>query len=218
MPPRPGAASGRTAHAPVLAQDRALLDGPFPHAGLTRAISDGGLLLDEHQPVRELALARIRGAGATVVRIPVDWRDIAAAAPPPGFQARDPANPGYNFARIDASVSSAVAAGLTPLLVVFHAPAFAEAPGRWPYAYPGSWAPSPAALEDFSAALARRYDGSFPDPAVPGRALPRVRLFQAWNEPNLARYLEPQWVAQGGAGARSRRCSTERCSTASTPG
>jgi hypothetical protein len=25
-----------------------------------------------------------------------------------------------------------------------------------------------------------------------------VRLFQAWNEPNLARYLEPQWVVQGG--------------------
>jgi hypothetical protein len=25
-----------------------------------------------------------------------------------------------------------------------------------------------------------------------------VRLFQAWNEPNLARYLEPQWVAEGG--------------------
>ena len=31
-----------------------------------------------------------------------------------------------------------------------------------------------------------------------GRGLPRVRLFQAWNEPNLARYLEPQWVAEGG--------------------
>ena len=25
-----------------------------------------------------------------------------------------------------------------------------------------------------------------------------MRLFQAWNEPNLARYLEPQWVAEGG--------------------
>jgi hypothetical protein len=182
----------------VLAQNRALLYGPFPRGGLTRAISDGGLLLDEHQAVRELAITRIRVAGATVVRIPVDWRDIAVAAPPSGFQARDPASPVYSFARIDASVLSAVAAGLTPLLVVFHAPAFAEGPGRWPYAYPGSWAPSPAALEDFAAALARRYDGSFPDPSVPGQVLPRVRLFQAWNEPNLARYLEPQWVVQDG--------------------
>jgi hypothetical protein len=91
-----------------------------------------------------------------------------------------------------------VAAGLTPLLVVSHAPAFAEAPHRWPYAFPGSWAPSPAPLEEFAAALARRYDGSFPDPRAPGRMLPRVRLLQAWNEPNLARYLEPQWVVAGG--------------------
>jgi hypothetical protein len=183
----------------ALAQNRALLYGPFPQGGLTRAISDGGLLLDEHQAVRELALARIRAAGATVVRIPVDWRDVAVATPPPGFQARDPASPGYDFARIDASVISAVTAGLTPLLVVFHAPAFAEAPQRWPYAYLGSWAPSPEALENFAAALARRYDGSFPDPNAPGRTLPRVSLFQAWNEPNLARYLEPQWVDQGGS-------------------
>ena len=82
--------------------------------------------------------------------------------------------------------------------MVSHAPAFAEAPHRWPYAYPGSWAPSPTALEEFAAALARRYDGCFPDPLTPGHALPRVRLFQAWNEPNLARYLEPQWVAEDG--------------------
>ncbi len=84
------------------------------------------------------------------------------------------------------------------MLVISHAPAFAEAPGRWPYAFRGSWAPSPVALESFAAAVARRYDGSFPDPAIPGATLPRVRLLQAWNEPNLARYLEPQWVAQDG--------------------
>ncbi len=46
--------------------------------------------------------------------------------------------------------------------------------------------------------MARRYSGSFPDPLKPGATLPRVRLFEAWNEPNLARYLEPQWVAAGG--------------------
>ena len=87
---------------------------------------------------------------------------------------------------------------MAPLLVVSHAPSWAEAPGRWPYAYPGSWSPSPAALEAFAAALARRYDGSFPDPGAPGHLLPRVAALQAWNEPNLAHYLEPQWVAQNG--------------------
>jgi hypothetical protein len=172
--------------------------GPFPHGGLTRGVSDGIPLLSEDARVRELELTRIRDTGARTARIPVSWREFVAAAPPPGFQARDPASPVYRFARLDASVESVAAAGLEPLLVVAHAPAFAEAPHRWPYAYLGSWAPSPAALEEFAAALARRYDGSFPDPATPGRVLPRVRLFQAWNEPNLARYLEPQWVAAGG--------------------
>jgi hypothetical protein len=95
-------------------------------------------------------------------------------------------------------VRDTVASGLSPLLVVSHAPAFAEAPDRWRFAYPGSWAPSPAALEHFAVALARRYDGIFPDPLRPGHALPRVSMFQAWNEPNLARYLEPQWIAGGG--------------------
>lgn len=163
-----------------------------------RGVSDGTLLLSEAARVRDLALARVAAAGARAVRIPVDWRELVLATPLTGFDARDPSSPAYRFALLDAAVTSAAAAGLEPLLVVSHAPAFAEAPDRWHYAYPGSWDPSPAALEAFAAAIARRYDGSFPDPAMPGRPLPRVRLFQAWNEPNLARYLEPQWVAEDG--------------------
>ena len=148
--------------------------------------------------VREQALARIRATGASVVRIPVEWRYIVSADPPAGFDASDPASPAYDFTTVDAAVRDTVAAGLTPLLVVVRAPAFAEAPNRWPYAYPGSWAPNPAAFGEFATAVARRYDGSFPDPLAPGSALPRVRLLEAWNEPNLARYLEPQWVVVGG--------------------
>jgi hypothetical protein len=154
-------------------------------------------MLSEDANVRALTMSRIRVLGGSVARIPVNWRGVAEAAPPAGFQARDPASPAYNFSHLDAAVLSAAAAGLEPLLVVSHAPAFAEAPHRWAYAYLGSWAPSGAALGDFAAALARRYDGAFPDPLRPGAVLPRVRLLQAWNEPNLSRYLEPQWVASG---------------------
>lgn len=204
-PPRPyGAAPHAGAQPPgtrrglAAAQNRALLDGPFPNAGLVRGISEGTLLLDRGGQVREAAFARIRETGATVVRIPVDWRDAVSASPAPGFDARDPGSPEYHFADLDAAVRGAAAAGLTPLLVVSHAPAWAEAPGRWPDAYPGSWSPSPAALEAFAAALAARYSGRFPDPAAAGAALPKVRAFQAWNEPNLARYLEPQWIVENG--------------------
>lgn len=196
--PSPGAQPALTGRGLTRAQNHALLLGPFPHGGLVRGVSGGVPLLDADAAARELALARIRGTGATTVRIPISWRDLVAAVPPTGFDARDPASPAYRFAQLDAVVESTVAAGLTPLLVVSHAPAFAEAPDRWPYAYPGSWAPSPTALEEFAAALARRYDGSFPSPLTPGGVLPRVSLFQAWNEPNLARYLEPQWVVAGG--------------------
>ena len=128
----------------------------------------------------------------------MDWRDLVAANPPPGFDASDPSSPSYDFSALDASVQDAVAAGLEPLLVVSHAPALAEAPNRWPYAYPGSWAPSPIALQQFAQALATRYDGHYSSPLAPSQTLPRVSLFQAWNEPNLARYLEPQWVASNG--------------------
>jgi len=155
-------------------------------------------MLQEDAGARALAVRRMREAGAAVVRIPVDWRDTVLPVPAPGFQPENPGDPSYLFSRVDAAVRSAAAAGLEPLLVVSHAPAFAEAPDRWPYAFLGSWAPSPEALRAFAAALARRYDGSFPDPLQPGRTLPRVRLLQAWNEPNLARYLEPQWVARDG--------------------
>jgi hypothetical protein len=204
-PPRPfgvepltGGPGPRTSERLTQAQNRALLEGPFPGGGLTRGVSEGTLLLDDGAEDAALATRRVREAGASVVRIPVDWRVIVSADPPAGFQADDPASPAYDFATLDAAVLDAVAAGLRPLLVVSHAPAFAEASPRWPYAYPGSWAPEPAALEAFAAALAGRYGGSFPDPLAPGGVLPRVELLQAWNEPNLPRYLEPQWVAEDG--------------------
>jgi hypothetical protein len=163
-----------------------------------RGVSDGVLLESADPELRALALARIRAAGASFVRIPVDWRELVSEEPPAGFDPADPADRSYHFARLDEAVRSAVAAGLAPMLVVSHAPPFAEAPGRWPFAFPGAWDPSPEALRAFAEALARRYDGSFPDPEAPGSALPDVKDFQAWNEPNLARYLEPQWVAEEG--------------------
>lgn len=196
--PPPGPAPAHTSRSYEQQQNRALLDGPFPRGGLVRGVSEGTLTLSESAPVRDRAVAMIAAAGARVVRIPVDWREVVEASPPADFQASDPASPAYRFGRIDAAVESALGAGLEPLLVVSHAPAFAEAPHRWPYAYPGSWAPSPAALQAFAAALASRYSGSFPSPLAPDGVLGRVRLLQAWNEPNLSRYLEPQWVVRHG--------------------
>jgi Cellulase (glycosyl hydrolase family 5) len=196
--PSPGPTPAHTDPRWVRAQDHTLLYGPFPRGGLIRGISDSELILSSDAEVREQALARIRATGANVVRIPVEWRYIVSSDSAAGFDAADPGSPAYDFTAVDAAVRDTAAAGLTPLLVVTRAPAFAEAPGRWPYAYPGSWAPHPAAFGEFATAVARRYSGAFPDPLESGRALPRVRLLEAWNEPNLARYLEPQWVVAHG--------------------
>ena len=204
-PPRPYGAAPRVGHAPpptsprfARAQNHALIYGPFPKDGLARGVSDPTLIMSPDAAVRGQALERIRATGASVVRIPVEWRYIVSADPPPGFRASDPASAAYDFTAVDAAVRETAAADLKPLLVVTRAPAFAEAPNRWSYAFPGSWAPNPVAFGEFATAVARRYSGSFPDPLKPGARLPRVRLFEAWNEPNLARYLEPQWVAEGG--------------------
>ena len=66
------------------------------------------------------------------------------------------------------------------------------------------WAPDPGAYGRFAVAVARRYSGQFTDPLNAGTDLPRVRLYQAWNEPNLPLFLQPQWVAIDGEWAAGR--------------
>jgi hypothetical protein len=138
-------------------------------------------------------LGRSAAAGADLVRIDIGWVAPGGTRRPPGFDARDPADPAYDFSRADAAIRAADEQGLQVIAAFTGAPGWAEGPGRPSDAPPGSWRPDPRALEDYGAALARRYSGSYPDPAAPGRTLPRVAAFQVWNEPNLSKYLTPQW-------------------------
>ena len=141
-------------------------------------------------------LGEARALGSQVVRIEVSWRTVAPRHRPPGFEAANPAAPGYTWGPVDAAVSAASARGLRVLLTLNEAPAWAEGSGRASTASPGSWRPDPGALRDFTVAAARRYSGAFPDPGRPG-VLPRVRLWQVWNEPNLELYLSPQAHVSG---------------------
>jgi hypothetical protein len=138
-------------------------------------------------------LQRSADAGADAVRIEIGWVAPGTASRPAGFDARNPADPAYDFSRADAAIRQASDDGLRVIASFTGAPRWAEGPGRPDDAPPGSWRPDPHALEDYGVALARRYSGSFPDPARPGRRLPRVAAFQLWNEPNLSKYLTPQW-------------------------
>lgn len=136
---------------------------------------------------------RAAAAGAGAVRIDIGWVAPNTPAKPAGFDARNPADPHYDFTAADAAIKQATHLGLRVLVTFTGAPRWAESPGRPPDAAPGTWRPDPAALEDYAIALGRRYSGTFPDPADHGHDLPRVYAFQVWNEPNLNVYLTPQW-------------------------
>ena len=144
-------------------------------------------------------------SNAETVRVNVGWPVAGGPARPAGLDARDPADPHYDFGPADAAIVAARSRGLRVLAGFSGAPAWAAGAGR-PRSVPaGTWKPSPRALEDYGAALARRYSGRFPDPAHPGQTLPRVDAFQVWNEPNLSKYLNPQWEGSRAASPRVYR-------------
>src|SRR3989442_3201702 len=58
-------------------------------------------------PSTSSAFARVRAAGASVVRLMVPWQGIAPTARPPSFQPADPADPNYKWAAMDRQVKIA---------------------------------------------------------------------------------------------------------------
>lgn len=160
--------------------------------GLSLGFFDGVFTTDA--PTRGPWLTRAVASGADILRIDVGWVAPNTPTRPAGFDARNPADPNYHFARADAAIVDATSRGLRVLVSFEGAPRWAEGPNRPTDAPAGSWKPDPQAIHDYGVALARRYSGTFPDPARPGQMLPRVDAFQVWNEPNLDTYLTPQWV------------------------
>ena len=139
------------------------------------------------------SMDKVVQVGGSVVRLDAVWSTIAPSAP---ADATNPDDPAYDFTALDSAVRSAVARGLDPFVDATAAPRWAEGAGRPSSAFSGSWKPDPAAFGRFGFALAKRYSGTF-TPAGTDTPLPRVRAFQAWNEPNLNGQLAPQWVRHG---------------------
>lgn len=126
------------------------------------------------------AFALTRAAGATHVRLAVNWNNIAPSVRPDGFVATDPTSPGYNWTNADAAIRGAEEAGLTPILDVASTP-------HWAYAKRpqgvNAGTPKAAMLGQFAKALALHYDGKHDAPAE--------HIYQVWNEPNVSLYLSP---------------------------
>ena len=165
--------------------------------GLTLGFSADSALTSGNAAAQSIWIPRAAAEGAGIIRVNVIWSQVAPATRPAGFVASDPSSPGYNWTAVDAAVRTISSHGLRVLLNVWGAPTWAEGPGMPGSAGAGTWKPDPSQFGAFATALARRYDGHFPDPLAPGAFLPRVTDFQAWNEPNLDVYLTPQWTRAG---------------------
>jgi hypothetical protein len=131
----------------------------------------------------DLAFERVRSSGATTVRIELSWREIApdGASKPAGFDATNPFDSAYRWGTFDHLAQRAVAKGLRPLIGISDAPRWAETSsgGR-----AGTNRPDPVEYGRFAEATARRFSGGF-------AGIPRVRLWEVWNEANASFFLHP---------------------------
>jgi hypothetical protein len=141
--------------------------------------------LFEDPATASLAVTRMRLAGATWVRVDIGWDEVAARRP---INPADPADSAYDWSRLDRGVTQVVAKGLKPFVNISEAPLWAERPagGR-----AGTNNPDPISLHQFATAAAIRYSGRY-------GGLPRVRAWEAWNEPNASFFFSPQWQGKPG--------------------
>ena len=141
-------------------------------------------------------------SGAGTIGVHVHWNSVVGSTRPSNPE--DPSDPSYNFGSIDEAVKGASREGLDVFLTLFSAPTWAEGPGRWPDIFAGAWKPNPRDFGQFAKAVAQRYSGSF-KPVGAAEALPRVRFYEAWNEPNLPYFLAPQGSSRSGTSANHYR-------------
>ena len=139
--------------------------------------------------------------GASLFRYELQWRSVAPTKPQDGSNQADTA---YRWSSADAAIRYARSIDAEAELSISCAPAWAQGPntpevangskGCFDPAAPqtGSWNPNADEFGRFATALATRYDGKHEDPLDRNQMLPRVRLFEAWNEPNYKMFLSPQ--------------------------
>jgi Glycosyl hydrolase catalytic core len=124
---------------------------------------------------------------AQIVRITLWWGGpIGVARTKRPATATNPADPAYNWAAYDRAVQLAAKYKIKVLFSIVGTPSWANG-GR-----SQRYAPTrPRDLQNFAAAAARRYSGTFED--ADKNVLPAVHLWLAWNEPNNPVFLFPQY-------------------------
>jgi hypothetical protein len=153
----------------------------LPADGLAIGIQDDRLGVDP-APTWPARMDRLTATGIHITRVDVLWNAIAPTKP---AAPRDPDDPAYRWAALDAVVDGLSARGIAVIANVYRSPSWANG-GRDP-----SWAPDAEDFGNFMSALSRRYSGTFADDA--GALHGRIAFFEPWNEPNISYFFKPQW-------------------------
>ncbi|MFI4944636.1 MAG: DUF5722 domain-containing protein [Burkholderiales bacterium] len=162
-----------------------------PTAGAARGMLVG--LLDEaalyDEPTAVFPL--MEQARTQVLRLNLYWGGNIGVADRRPARATDPADPAYDWTLYDRTVNYAAQHKIRILFSIYGTPAWANG-GAGLNVPPRAIAD----LNNFAYAAAKRYSGLYP--ASDGRALPAVKLWMAWNEPNLPIGLKQQYRKVGG--------------------
>jgi hypothetical protein len=132
------------------------------------------------------AFRQLRSLRAGIVRVTIDWASVARRRP---VSPANPADRAYNWTAVDNVISEAARNKIRVLAAIYGTPRWAgRAKNRLPRRIKD--------LRLFAYAAARRYSGTYrvrENENEPARALPAVRHWLAWNEPNNPVFLKPQW-------------------------
>jgi hypothetical protein len=156
--------------------------------GLQLGIADnGGAYFDDPETFYS-TLAQLH---AKLLRVQLHWGGPLGVAKTRPQAPTDPADPAYDWSTYDDIVLNAEAYGIEIVFTIFGTPGWANGGLSQTHAPTNAFD-----LEAFAYAAAERYSGSYV--RADGTVLPAVRLWTAWNEPNLPLGLVPQWTKVAG--------------------
>lgn len=148
-------------------------------------IEDSAHLVSPNATEQNASLDEIAALGAEAVKIPVSWRTVAPASE--GGDLGDPASyPAGAWDVVDRAVAGATSRGLRVWLMIT-SPAPDWAVSRETPKYPGVYKPDPVKFGKFAEAVGRRYSAA--------------EIISIWNEPDLSRYIQPQFKGGVAVGA-----------------
>ncbi len=136
--------------------------------------------------------AQAAALGARLVRVDLQWNRVATRKP---TDASSPSDPAYDWSWYDRVVAASASSGVPILFTVWGTPNWAADPTVSEQANAGTIALGSAGRRPASAADF----GAFARAAATRYAPLGVHNWEAWNEPNIPRFLRPQFEKVGGS-------------------